>query len=45
MVLLGGGLEYDIAGILPLGSRVSVRGGVILGDNLSGYTVGAGLSF
>jgi len=45
MVLLGGGIEYDIAGILPLGSRVSVRGGVIVGDKISGYTVGAGLSF
>jgi hypothetical protein len=32
-------------GTLPLVSRVSLKGGVILGENISGYTLGAGFSF
>ena len=45
VVLLGCGLEYDVQGTLPLVSRVSVKGGVILGQNISGYTLGACFSF
>ncbi len=45
IVLLGGGLEYDVTDMLPVGTRLTVKGGVILGENISGYTLGAGLSF
>ena len=44
-VLLGGALELDVAGILPFGRTISVNGGVIVGRKVSGYTVGAALSF
>ena len=45
IVLLGAGLEYDITDVLPFRTRLAVKGGVILGEDISGYTVGLGLSF
>ena len=45
IVLLGAGLEYDLMDILPVKTRLAVKGGVILGENVSGYTAGLGLSF
>jgi len=44
-ILLGGGLEYDISDIIPMVSRLNTRFGVTLGDNISGYAIGVGLSF
>jgi hypothetical protein len=44
-ILLGGGLEYDISDIIPLANRLNTRFGVVLGDGISGYTIGIGLGF
>jgi hypothetical protein len=44
-ILLGGGLEYDISDTIPFATRLHTRFGLIFGDNISGYTIGAGLSF
>ena len=44
VVLLGGGLERDIADILPIRQRLAVRGDVILGENITGYAVVLGVA-
>ncbi len=45
IVLLGSGLEYDINEILPIGSVLTVKGGVLIGADITGYTVGIGMTF
>jgi len=40
---LGGGIE--LADNLPLGSTLSITGAVIVGDNITGWSLGLGLSF
>jgi len=45
IVLAGGGFEYDVDGILPIGKRLGVRGGVIFGEDITGYTVGLAVAF
>lgn len=42
-VTLGGGL--DLTGALPLGGEANVEAGIILGDDVTGYYMGLGLSF
>jgi len=44
-LLLGTGLELGSTGIVPLGPKVSLSGGIILGENVLGYNIGVGLSF
>jgi hypothetical protein len=43
--LLGVALELDTHELLPLGPRVSLSGWVIIGGDVTGYTVGLGFSF
>jgi len=45
IVLLGGGLELDTDGILPLGPTTSLSAGLIVGPDVIGYTLGLGVSF
>lgn len=45
IVLLSGGLEMDTDGLLPLGPTTSISGGLIVGPDVIGYTLGLGFSF
>jgi len=45
LVLIGGGLEMDTNGILPLGPTTSLSVGLIAGPDVIGYTLGLGFSF
>lgn len=45
LVSVGGALELDVEGALPIGSKVSVSGAVIDGRGVSGWAVGVGLAF
>lgn len=45
IILVGGGLEYDIVGVLPIGKRLKLSGGLIFGEDITGYTFGVGVAF
>lgn len=45
IALVGGSLELDTDGILPLGPTTSLSAGLIVGPDVIGYTLGLGVSF
>jgi hypothetical protein len=42
---IGGALELDVKGRLPVGSRISLGGAIFLGESITGWSVGVGFSF